>query len=99
MNIRLFSYEELINILKNDKHSDYNYISSIFGDLDEDYMYDDGIFDSDNYIISFGENCIEVGQDDYFLIDCQNSWCTVLKSLDNLKNDILDLIKFDKEED
>lgn len=88
MNIQVFSYEEIINILE-DKH-DINHITMWrwFDDLSEFSTDNDG-----NYILEFSEDCIEVRSDDFFMIDHKTDSATVLHNINDLTNDVRKLIK------
>ena len=91
MNIRIFDYDEIINIMKDKQHKDNDYILRWFGDLEEDFKDDEG-----NYEIFFSEDCIEVYPDNYFLVDEKIGYGTVLENLENLKHKIGELLKESK---
>lgn len=85
MNIQIFSYEELVHILKHNKHLDYNLIWNWFGDLEDvDFEY--------NKTLYFSENAIEVKKGDFFAIDHKKDMGMVLHGLSNLTNDIYKLV-------
>lgn len=85
LNCLLFTYDELIEILKSKYHPLKEYLEEWFGTY-EDYK------DNDNCLY-FGEEPTEVEKDDYWLVNVKTDYATRFTDLDKLNRKIYELEK------
>ena len=88
LNYLLFTYDELIGILKKQYHPLKDYIERWFGTY-EDFKENEGLF--------FSEDGIEVENDDYWLVNVKTDYACTLKDLDRLNRKVYELEQ-DKDE-
>lgn len=86
LNNLLFSYDEIIDILKSSYHPLKDYIERWFGTY-QDFEENDGLY--------FGEDGIEVDKDDYWLVNIKTDYACTLISKDKLNRKIYELEKGD----
>lgn len=82
LNYLLFTYDELIGILKKQYHPLKDYIERWFGTY-EDFKENEGLF--------FSEDGIEVENDDYWLVNVKTDYACTLKDLDRLNRKVYEL--------
>lgn len=75
----LFTYEEIKNIQKDKYHFLHDFICRWFGTEENN--------DSDG-ILYFSEDCIEVNEDDYWLVNVKKCYATVIHNLEELDKKI-----------
>lgn len=84
LNCLLFTYDELIEILKKQYHPLKDYIERWFGAY-EDFKDNEGLF--------FSEDAIEVEKDEYWLVNVKTDYACTLKDLDRLNRKVYELEK------
>lgn len=80
LNNLLFTYDELINILKSNYHPLKDYIERWFG------TYKD--FEENDNCLIFSEDGIEVEKDDYWLVNIKKDYACTFKDIDKLNRKI-----------
>lgn len=89
LNNLLFSYDEIINILKNKYHPLKDYIERWFGTY-EDFKENEGLF--------FSEDGIEVEEKDYWLVNIKTDYACSFKDIDKLNRKVYELEKVESDE-
>lgn len=87
LNCLLFTYDELIKILKNNYHQLKDYIERWFGTY-EDFKENEGLF--------FGEDGIEVEENDYWLVNIKTDYACSFKDIDKLNRKVYELEKVEE---
>lgn len=90
LNNLLFTYDELIEILKSNYHPLKNYIERWFG------TYKD--FEENDYCLFFSEDGIEIEKGNYWLVNIKTDYACRLVSKDKLNRKIYELGKGDEDE-
>lgn len=83
LNNLLFTYDELITILKSNYHPLKNYIERWFG------TYKD--FEENDNCLIFSEDGIEVHKDCYWLVNIKKDYACTLKNIDKLNRKLYEL--------
>lgn len=89
LNNLLFTYDEIIEILKSSYHPLKNYIERWFG------TYKD--FEENDNCLFFSEDGIEVEKDNYWLVNIKTDYACRLISKDKLNRKVYELEKGDNE--
>lgn len=84
LNNLLFSYDELIEILKKQYHPLKEYIERWFGTY-EDFKENEGLF--------FSEDGIEVEKEDYWLVNIKTDYACSFKDIELLNRKVYELEK------
>lgn len=80
LNNLLFTYDEIVEILKSNYHPLKNYLERWFGDYKD-------LEDNDNCLV-FSEDGIEVEKDDYWLVNIKKDYACTFKNIDKLNRKI-----------
>lgn len=84
LNYLLFTYDEIIKILKSDYHPLKDYIEGWFGTY-EDFKENEGLF--------FSEDGIEVEKDAYWLVNIKTDYACSFKDIELLNRKVYELEK------
>lgn len=82
LNCLLFTYDEIIDILKKQYHPLKDYLERWFGTYD-DFKDNEGLF--------FAEDGIEVEKDDYWLVNIKTDYACSFNDIDKLNRKIYEL--------
>ncbi len=89
LNNLLFSYDEIIEILKSNYHPLKYYLERWFGTY-QDFEENEGLY--------FSEDAIEIEEGNYWLVNIKNDYACILVSREKLNRKIYELEKSDKDE-
>lgn len=89
LNCLLFTYDELIKILKSNYHPLKDYLERWFGTY-EDFKENEGLF--------FAEDGIEVEENDYWLVNIKTDYACSFKDIELLNRKVYELEKVESDE-
>ena len=89
LNCLLFTYDELIKILKSNYHPLKDYLERWFGTY-EDFKENEGLF--------FSEDGIEVEENDYWLVNIKTDYACSFKDIELLNRKVYELEKVESDE-
>lgn len=72
INWNLFSYEEVIEILKDRNNVLHELMVAIFGDIES--------YEEDELVLCYGESCAELDEGQYFLVNFKNEYAYTLNN-------------------
>lgn len=84
INWNVFSWEEIIEILKDKKHWLNDLMEKWFGDYD--FLLTEANENKEEYIIlCFGENCVEISEGEYLLVNFKEDWAYSINNLSQIE--------------
>ena len=89
LNCLLFTYDEIIKILKSNYHPLKDYIERWFGTY-QDFEENEGLF--------FAEDVIEVEKDDYWLVNIKTDYACSFKDIEMLNRKVYLVEKVERDE-
>lgn len=92
INWNVFSWEEIIDILKNKSHWLNNLMENWF--CDYEFLINEANENKEaDIILCFGENCIEIAEGEYFLVNFKSDWAYSISNLSEIEDRLTNFVE------